>query len=337
MSDFKRAFKSALRSCAVFTLCATGMSVQAQVAWDLATGYPDTSFHVKNLREFAEDVSARTNGQVKITVHSGGSLVKAPDIRKSVVEGKIAAGEVFGPSLGQVHPVFALDAVPLLSSSYANSRKLWSQSRPLAEKKANALNVTLLYSVAWPPQGLFSDKEIRSVADLKGVKLRENSPSVKRLGEILGAETVLVETPDLAAAVQSGKVSAVFTSAAQGVDTKMWEKLPWFYPANAWLPRNVVMVNRKKLGELTADQQTAVIRAAAAAEERGWALSERNASETLLALKSSGAKIGTIDGSLRTRLDRAGSTLVADAMKNADPELLGVLSAYLGTAAAGKP
>jgi TRAP-type transport system periplasmic protein len=309
----------------------------AQLRWDLATGYPDSSFHVKNLREFASDVSARTNGQIVITIHSGGSLIKAPDVRASVISGKVAMGEVFGPSMGQIHPVFALDAVPLLCTTYAQSRKLWNLSRNLAEKKATEQGVTLLYSVAWPPQGLFSDKEIRSAADFKNAKLRENSPSVKRLGEILGAETVTVETPDLVAAVQSGKINAVFTSAAQGVDTKIWEKLTWFYPANTWLPRNIVMINRKKLDDLPPALRDAVIRAAAAAEERGWAASERNAGETLKALKDSGAKIGAIDGSVRTRLDRAGVTLVSDAMKRADADLLAVLSSYLSALSLGSP
>ena len=113
--------------------------------------------------------------------------------------------------------------------------------------------------------------------------------------------------------------------------------VPWFYPANAWQPRNIVLINRKKLEELPSAQRDAVIRAAAAAEERGWAMSERNAADSMKALKDTGAKIGNIDGSLRTRLDRAGSALVADAMKGADPELLGVLSNFMGSVANNKP
>jgi len=90
-----------------------------------------------------------------------------------------------------------------------------------------------------------------------------------------------------------------------------------------------VMVNRKKLDELPAASRDAVIRAAAAAEERGWSLSERSASETLTVLKNSGAKIGVIGGSVRPRLDRAGGILSAEAMKRADPELFALLTQYL--------
>ena len=325
-----RAFFAAL-------LCAAATAPSfAQVKWDLATGYPDSSFHVKNLREFAADVSSRTAGQVQITVHSGGSLVKAPDIRQAVIDGTLAMGEVFGPSLSAVHPVFGLDAIPFFSTSYASSRNLWNLSRPLAEKKIAEKGVSLPYSVPWPPQGLFSQKKIRQASDLKGIKLRENSPAVKRVATSLGAEPVNVETPELAAAVISGKVEAVFTSAAQGVDTKMSQTLKWFYPLNAWLPRNAVIMNSKKLAELTAPQREAVVRASGAAEERGWTLSQQNAIETLKLLEDSGAKIGTIDSTLRSRLDRAATEVVSGMITNADPELLTVMSKFMAQGSAKK-
>jgi TRAP-type C4-dicarboxylate transport system substrate-binding protein len=111
----------------------------------------------------------------------------------------------------------------------------------------------------------------------------------------------------------------------------MWEQLPWFYQANAWLPRNVVLANAKKLEALPAAQRDALLRAAAAAEERGWQLSRDNAAQSLAALRSAGMKIGLLDNGTRSRLDRAGGDLTADAMRRADPELLGVLSAYLAS------
>lgn len=327
-------FKWHCSAVAMSVLACAPTTAISQVTWSLATGYPDSSFHVKNLRDFAADVSARTNGQVQITVHSNGSLIKATEVRKAVADGGVAAGEVFGPSLGRIHPIFTLDAIPFLATNYSSARRLWNLARPLAEKKAAEQGVVLLYSVPWPPQGLFSPKEIRSSTEFKGLKMRENSPPMKRLAELLGSDPVSVETPDLAAAVTADKVNLVFTSAAQGVDTRMWEKLPWFYAINAWLPRNVVMVNKKALDQLTAGQRDAVIRAAAAAEEKGWMLSEQNAEDTLKALRDKGARVGAIDGSTKAKLDRAGSELGSDAMKRADPELLAILSAYFsqGTA-----
>jgi len=314
-------------------LClAAAAGAKAQTVLDLATGYPASSFHVQNLLAFADDVSQRTGGQLQVRVHPAGSLVKAPEIRKAVSEGKVAMGEVFGPSLGAVHPVFALDALPFLATNYDSARRLWNVARPLAEKRAAAQGFALLMSVPWPPQGLFAAREIRTVGDFKGLAMRENSPPVKRLAELLGAQPVLVETPDLAAALQANKVQLVFTSAAQGVDTRMWEQLPWFYQANAWLPRNLVLVNTTRLESLPPQQRDALLRASAAAEERGWQMSRENAAQSMAALKAAGMKMGLLDGGTRSRLDRAGGDLTADAMRRADPELLAVLSAYLASA-----
>jgi len=215
-----------------------------QTVLNLASGYPPGSFHVQNLMAFADDVRQRTGGELQIKVHPGGSLFKAADIRKAVTEGRLDLGEVFGPSLGGVDPVFSLDALPFLATGYESALRLWRQVRPLAEKRATAQGWTLLMSVPWPPQGLFAAREVRTVSDFKGLAMRENSPPLKKLAEILGATPVNVESADLVSALQDGRVKLVFTSAAQGVDTHIWDNLSWFYQANAWLPRNLLLANK---------------------------------------------------------------------------------------------
>jgi hypothetical protein len=60
-------------------------------------------------------------------------------------------------------------------------------------------------------------------------------------------------------------------------------------------------------------------------------MSEQNAADTLKALKDNGAKIGQIDGSVRSRLDKTGTTLSGEALRRADPELLQVLSSYIAS------
>lgn len=300
-----------------------------QTVLNLASGYPPTSFHVQNLMAFADDVRQRTGGELQIKVHAGGSLVKAAEIRKAASEGKVELGEVFGPSLGGVDPVFALDALPFLATSYDSALRLWRQVRPLAEKRAAAQGWTLLMSVPWPPQGLFAAREVRTVGDFKGMAMRENSPPLKKLAETLGAAPVNVESADLVPALQSGRVKLVFTSAAQGVDTRIWENLPWFYQANAWLPRNLLLANSKVLDDLKPAHRMALLTAAGAAEERGWRMSRDNAEQSLAALRAAGMKMGQLDSSSRARLDRAGSALTADALRKADAELVGVLSTYL--------
>jgi TRAP-type transport system periplasmic protein len=324
-----------LRCLAMFLAClltlAAPAGAKAQTVLDLASGYPASSFHVQNLQALADDVRTRTQGQLDIRVHPAGSLFKAQDIRQAVAEGRLALGEVFGPSLAAVHPVFAIETMPFLATDHDAALRLWRLTKPLAEKRAAEKGWTLLMSVPWPPQGLFASREIRTIDDIKGLAMRENSPSVRRLAEQLGAKPLTVEAAELGAALRDGRLNLVFTSAAQGVDTRMWETLPWFYTANAWLPRNVLLANPRMLEQLRPEHRKALQQAVAEAEINGWRLSRENAVQMVGQLRAKGMKVGSLDGSTRSRMDRLGGEFVADAMRRADPELLGVMSAFLAS------
>lgn len=300
--------------------------------WTLATGYPESSFHVVNLRDFAGAVEQASGGKLKIQVHAGGSLIKAAEIRAALDQGRIEAGELFGPSLGALHPALALDALPFLATTYADAKRLDSVARGVIGEQLARNGYVLLYSVPWPPQGLFAGKPIESVADLAGLRIRENSPVLKRMIELLGARPVRVETPELAAAVRAQQVDAVFTSAAQGIDAQLWRQLPYFYTANAWLPRNVVLARKKAFETLDPALREALLKAAAGAQLKGEQLSEDSARSTLEQLRRAGAKIEVPSTAVRQRLDRVGEKVAQElAASQKTPELLDIQMKYFGS------
>ena len=60
----------------------------------MPTPYPDGNFHTKNVIQFAADIDKATNGSLKIAVHSAGSLIKHPEIKRSVRQGTTPIGEM---------------------------------------------------------------------------------------------------------------------------------------------------------------------------------------------------------------------------------------------------
>lgn len=313
-------------------------SAQGAGKLELATAYPASSFHVQNLERWAVELAdppaagsaPRGSGAVGLKVHPAGSLIKAPEIRSAVQSGKVALGEVFGPSLASLHGVFGLDAIPFLATNYTVAAKLWKTVRAKAAAALEAQGLVLVFSVPWPPQGLFSAKPLASMSDVAGLRMRENSPPVKRLAELGGMKPVWVETPDLAAAAASGAIDLVFTSAAQGMDTKLYEKLPYFYETNAWLPRNVVLMHAATLAALPAAQRQAVLDSAQRAEERGWQASAAFARSTTEALaKLPGTKVAAPTPALRSRLERIGNQIGGEMLRAGDPELLSLTASFL--------
>ena len=63
--------------------CALGLGVStalAETAWDMSVVWPEGNFHTQNALAFAEAVKEATEGEVVITVHSGGALgIKGPE------------------------------------------------------------------------------------------------------------------------------------------------------------------------------------------------------------------------------------------------------------------
>src|SRR5207249_934781 len=157
-----------LRTLVAAALALAASQGWAQTRWDMPTPYPDGNFHTKNVVQFAQDVAKSTGGKLQINVHSNGSLIKMPEIKRAVLTGQVPIGELLVSVLANESPLFAFDSNPFLANSYAKERKLWGIARPYLEKRLDAQGIKLLYSVPWPPQGLYAKKEINSSADLKG-------------------------------------------------------------------------------------------------------------------------------------------------------------------------
>ena len=88
MIKFVRVCAGLLLACGVVT------AASAQTKWDMPTPYPDGNFHTKNVIQFAADVDKATNGSLKITVHSAGSLIKHAEIKRSIRQGTAPIGEM---------------------------------------------------------------------------------------------------------------------------------------------------------------------------------------------------------------------------------------------------
>jgi TRAP-type C4-dicarboxylate transport system substrate-binding protein len=300
----------------------------AQTKWDLPAAYPDDNPHSQNLNLFAKDVAAATGGKLQITVHAGASLFKAPDIKRAVQTGQAQIGEVLISLHENEDPIFGVDVVPFLATSYPQALKLWQASKPAIAKKLASQGLMLLFAVPWAPQGIYSKKEINSIEDMKGLKWRAYNVGTARIGELVGAQVVTVQAADLAQALATGVVNSFITSAATGYDSKAWETMTHFYDAQVWIPKNVTFVNKASFDKLDKPTQEALLKSAATAETRGWKMWEDKSGWYLDQLKSHGMKVQPPSAKLKEGLSKIGQTLTADWLKKAGATGKEVIDAY---------
>jgi TRAP-type C4-dicarboxylate transport system substrate-binding protein len=304
-----------LMMAAAITLTAGAAS--AQVKWDMPTGYSDGTFQTVNVRQFVADVEKAAPGKLAITVHSNGSLVKMPEMRRAVATGQVQAAEMIVSVLANEDPIFGFDSVPGLVSGYAEARKLYAAARATLQARFEKQGLVMLYSVAWPPQGIYAKRELNALADLKGQKFRSFSPATARFIELVGANAVTIQMPEIAQAFRTGAVDAMITSSATGIDSQAWDYLTHFYDVQAFQPQNVVLVNKAAYDALAPDVKKALTDAAKAAEDRGWARSEELNTQYKKTLAEKGIKVLEPTAAMKTEMVAIGKTMGAEWAKRA--------------------
>lgn len=325
---------SSLSALAILGLVALApAAAPAQTVWKLASGYSENTFQTVNLRQFARDVAAATGGKLVIEVHANNSLYKLGDIAAKVESGEIAAGETIMSNLSAEVPVAGADSVPFIVGSYDDARRLWQVQRPVLDTELARKGLVGLYAVAWPPQGLYSVKPIRSPADLKGLKMRTYNAATRRIAEQVGAQPVDVMMTELSKALAAGRVESMITSGATGIDSRAWEQLKYFYDIHAWYPKNVVLVNQAALAALDARTRDALRSAAAAAEARGWQMSQAAEAASLAELAAHGMHLDGVDFAFRSELRRFGEYFSLEWVRANGQDANSILIPYYVTAA----
>lgn len=303
------------------------MSGQAQ-SWDMPTPYAPANFHTVNIERFAAGVKQATGGKLVIKVHSSASLYKMPEIKRAVQTGQVPIGEVLMVTLVNENALFAVDGLPFLASSYEDARKLWTVQRPYIERLLDAQGLKLMFAVPWPPQGLITAKEIQSAADMEGLNFRAYDKQTSRVGELMKARPVTIQAAEVAQALATGKINAIMSSAQSGVDYKAWESLKYFYDVQAWLPKNMVMVNKASFASLDRTTQDALLAEAKKAEETGWASSREVAAATKKALADHGMQVLAPSPKLAADFNRIGKQLVDEWLAGAGPDGKALVDAY---------
>lgn len=309
-------------------LVATGFAVQAQTKWDLPTGYATNSFQTENVQLFANDVDKATAGKLKIQLHANGSLFKANEIKRSVQSGQTQIGEFILSGSSNENPLYGVDSIPFLATSYADAKRLYTVSKPALDKLLAQQGMKLLFSVPWPGQSLYSVKPINTPDDFRGTKMRAYNPATSRIAQLLKAQPTTIQLAELGQALATGTVENFLTSSASGIENKLHEQTKYFYPVNAWLPRNATVVNLKAFEALDKNAQEAVLKAASAAESRGWAQSEQKDREYQQELAAKGMKISPPSDIVSKELRKIGETMTGEWLKTASADGKQIIDAY---------
>ena len=309
------------------SVLASGLA-NAQTNWDMPVAYPADNYHTVNAQTFVDEVAECTGGSLTITLHPGGSLFKGDEIKRAVQTGDAQIGERLLSAHANENAVFGYDSVPFLATSFEASDALRDAAKPTLGRVLEDQGLTLLYSVPWPPQGLYFAQEVNGMDDMEGIKFRAYNAATARVAELGGMVPTQIEAAELKQALSTGVVAAFISSGSTGVDEKVWEDLTHFYDAKAWLPRNTVFVNSDALGELTAEERTCLTDTAAEAEARGSATAAELAGGFVATLAENGMNVEEPGDALAADLSGIGETMTGEWLEEAGDDGAAIVDAF---------
>ncbi len=296
--------------------------------WDMPTPYGDTTFHTINIQQFAADISAATDGALEITVHSAGSLFPGGEIKNAVRSRQVPIGEFFLSSISNEDLAFGVDSQPFLATSYDGAAALWTAQKPVITELFAEQNLMPLFSVPWPAQGLYTNGEVPNADAMVGMRMRAYNAALEEFSALVKAAPVQVEAADIPQAFATGQVQAMITSPSTGANSSAWDYVDTYTSIDAWLPKNIVVVNKNMFDALSPEVQQAVLDASAAAETRGVEMSKAETTEKVAVMAENGMTIAAPSEQLVGELQAVGAQMLDNWKANASDPALAILTAF---------
>jgi len=301
----------------------------AKAKWDLHLNYPAGNFHSKGAQTFADRVAEATNGQVKIVLHPGSALgFKGPELLRAVAEGQLKAAEVPTGMVEGDAPALALTAQPFISTNAFEQRLLYQLAKPTYAKILKKFNQFTLYTSVWPFSGIYTQRPIKSEADLKGLKMRVYDGTGLAFGGATGIAARKMPFSEVYPAMKAGLLDSMYTSSVSGVDAKAWEVLKYFTPINIVGPVNMVNVNLDAWNKLPKDIQATILEIAAQMEDEMWNLAGDMDRKSRATLTENGMTIDPVSKEFRAELNAIGDKLRGQWAKKAGSDAQMILKEY---------
>lgn len=206
--------------------------------------------HTKNFVPFAEKVSQLSGGRVTIKVFPGGTLGDARQLYDATLNGVTDIAFFIPSYLTGRFPRSSVFELPALFDSGVHLTKTSYEvyDKYIAEDFKD-VKVLCMYG---PGQGQlgFVSKNVRSVADMKGLKIRSPNAEMNIALRALGATPVGMPVSELAVSLQKGVVDGVLTPYSAFVDFKVYDLVKYLTEVNMYGTYMIMIMNKKSFNSL---------------------------------------------------------------------------------------
>ncbi len=246
----RKYIKSTLIAALLVLFTAVNFTYAKQITLTLADSTAPVGLRGKGVKILVDEIEKHTNGNVKVKVHWGGSLLKAKEILRGIQDGIVDIGYInsnYYPKQMRAFGAFAL--FPQGPKKFSNMSWFYKKSFeeiPAMKAELEALKIHPIHTNTVLPVAVVSTKPFTKFGDFKDKKIR--AASRWWLGQLKGAGAIPVSVPwgDCYMALQTGTIDGVYTNrdgehrtkldeVAKNIFTmkEMWIGVPFIYAINS--------------------------------------------------------------------------------------------------------
>ncbi len=258
------------RGAAVCGLLVAVAASASAAPWKLATLVPDGSVWDRALRDMGAELDEATDGRVSLRVYPGGVAGDETDIVRKMRIGQLHAAAITVGGLAEIDDAFSVFATPLLIDSYDELAHVLERLRPELARRLEEKGFQLLL---WGHGGwvhVFSKRPIRTLDDLKAMKLFAWAGDDDRvqLFRESGFQPVALATTDVLTGLQTGLIEAYPTPPLAALSLQWFRSTPYMADIGFAPLVGAVVVGRKSWQRLSPEDQARVMAVAERIEAR---------------------------------------------------------------------
>jgi TRAP-type C4-dicarboxylate transport system substrate-binding protein len=259
----------------------------------LATIVPKGTSWANTLKAFSKEVKKETNKKVKIQIYYGGVQGDEPDVLRKTRIGQLHGAIFTGKTLGDIFPDIRSIEIPF--NYYHDEQKavdaIESQKKYFDQNLAKKGFVNLgFYSIG--KVYVVSTKEVRSITDLKGIKMWawEGDKVVQAMIKSLGLVSVPLALPDVLSSLSTGMIEAAYAPPL-GILALQWQsKIKYLIDFPTAYTIGALLISQKKWGKISVENQVIIKKLATKHINKANDLAVEDNKKALLQLKNLGVK-----------------------------------------------
>jgi TRAP-type C4-dicarboxylate transport system substrate-binding protein len=228
----------------------------------LAHAWANTHLMHKVIQTWADDVNKETQGRVKITIYPGGALSTAAQLYDTAATGVAdMVWMLHGYTPGKF-PVSSVIELPFMGNSAINATRIFYDLKAkYPQIDQEHANVKILYMWGIDEGQLMTTKaSVKTMADVKGLKLRVGSASTSPMAESLGGVPVLMNISELFDSLQKDVIQGVMVGTSAIKTFNLAPVIDHMVIANIFTNTQAVVVNNVSWSKISKQDQDIIMK-----------------------------------------------------------------------------